>query len=186
MAILRHAQLRTVCFARQQRSTCTGCNTASFYYLHNNNCIQPASMPSGYGPNLTTGIVEVCGEPHCLLCQTDKSQCTGCDTASGYYLSLNDSTCIHTGSMPSYNGPNLSNGEVALCSDIHCLDCHLTHLQCIICDWPANYYLKVSDHTCILNTAMPDTFGPNIATKEMDPCSDSELPGLQNEQTGMQ
>jgi hypothetical protein len=153
---------------------CTGCDTANSWYLNGATCQSPTltpQIPSGYGANTVTGAVVACQDTHCLLCKTDYTTCTGCDTANSWYL--NGAVCQSptlTPVIPNFFGANTATGSVVACSPAHCLACKPNYLTCTACDTGNLWYLN--GNVCQNAASFPSGFGPNTATGLVAPCSD--------------
>jgi hypothetical protein len=151
--------------------TCTLCTTG--WYLKTGACYHPTSapiIPDFFGANTGTGIAVACQDTHCKLCKATYTTCTGCDTATGWYLDGN--TCRHATISPVFGagtGPNLGNGLVEACQAANCQLCTASHLTCTQCI--ASWYLKSG--TCYhptLAPIIPDFFGANTVTGTADAC----------------
>jgi hypothetical protein len=157
---------------------CTGCDTGSSWYLDGSTCKHPVSAPqiaSGKGANTVAGTVVNCQDTHCLLCKSDYSICTGCDTGSSWYL--DGTTCKHPVSAPqiaSGKGANTVAGTVVNCQDTHCLLCKVTYLTCTGCDTGSSWYLDGS--TCkhpVSAPQIPSAKGANTVTGAVVNCQDT-------------
>jgi hypothetical protein len=154
---------------------CTGCDVPNLYYLKTADatCIYYSMIDDSMGPNLATGIVEVCTEAHCQLCKSDKTACTGCDTTNHYFLNTTDNTCLLDSTIIGGFGADLATGHISPCSDANCLTCNLNYLQCQACDTSNLYYLNTSAFTCTFQSLIPATYGANVTSGTIDPCVDT-------------
>jgi hypothetical protein len=153
---------------------CQTCNTAGSYYLKQDTktCVYVTLIAAGTGANLTSGFIEPCTITQCTDCRVDYTGCSGCNTAGGYYLNTNDTTCVHVDDIPDYNGAKISDGTIELCIEPNCVQCNLNSQQCSLCDYLNDYYLEQSTYDCLLRTTLPDRKGPNLGTKVVLSCSD--------------
>jgi hypothetical protein len=156
--------------------TCTGCDTGTGWYLDATTCrhatLSP-TIPDTKGPDLGLGTIVSCQETNCLLCKSDYVTCTGCDTASGWYL--DGTICKHAtlGTIFSPGtGPNLVSGLVVPCFDSHCNTCSANNLICTACQVGAQWFLD--GNTCVHATLVPqipNQKGPNVVTGLITTCS---------------
>jgi hypothetical protein len=154
---------------------CTACNTASQYYMNTTSqtCVYYLSIISTYGADLPTGTIMPCVENHCTLCRADRTICTGCDTASLYYLNTTAKTCILESSIITGYGANLGTGHIVACTDSHCLDCRANYLQCSACDTANAYYLNTTSQTCLLVSSIPAGYGADLGAGTVVQCQDT-------------
>jgi hypothetical protein len=158
--------------------TCNTCQSSPQYYLYNNACYLPASLPAGIGANLATLVGQTCSTTNCINCQADYQTCTACPTSPQQYLYNNQ--CYLPASLPVSVGPNLSTLAGVPCSDPKCSDCKSTYLTCTLCLGPElpQYYLHSG--TCKLPTALPDGTGANTITMGTAPCSNANCQRCQD------
>jgi hypothetical protein len=155
-------------------SVCTSCNTGSQWYLNGNSCQSPTVsplIPNFYGANTALGTVVGCQDSHCSNCKATYLTCIACDTANGWYL--NGNVCQNAATFPVGMGPNLVTGLVETCSVANCNICAATKLACQRCDESLNYFLNSTSQTCVLDSNIPDTYGPNLTTGIIESCVDS-------------
>jgi hypothetical protein len=152
---------------------CTQCNTAANYYLDlaSHLCVELASIPAGYGAN-PGGMISSCSDPACQVCQSLFTACSQCDIASLHYLNPADSTCVYVTAIPAGYGGNDTTGIFESCRKPHCLLCQANSSQCSACDVAAFYFLDLGDHSCKLNSTLPDGLGPRLSDGSVQPCSD--------------
>jgi hypothetical protein len=162
---------------KSDNTICSGCNTGAGWYLSGNQCQHATSAPqmaSRFGPDLSTGMVVGCGDSNCLLCKGNYQTCTGCDTATGWYL--NGAICQHATSspqMPSGFGPDLGLGTVVACSVPHCTQCTSDHTICNGCDKASGWYLHIPSNQCQSQSGSPVFtlfYGPNIENGQTAAC----------------
>jgi hypothetical protein len=156
--------------------TCTGCDTSSSWYLDGTTCkhatVSPI-IPDFFGANTGTGLVVACQDTHCKLCKATYLTCTGCDTASGWYL--DGTTCKHATLTPliaSGFGPNLATGIIVACQLGSCSNCLNNYLNCDSCS-PGWYSYSSSCYHPTLAPIIPDFFGANIVTGNAVACQEA-------------
>ena len=153
---------------------CQTCDTANMYYLNMTDklCVLDTLIDDFYGPNLSTGKIVGCINAFCTKCKASYLSCTGCDTFNGYYLNANTSMCVHINNMPTGYGADYGNGQVSACTSANCTDCKADNTFCNSCNTNLGSYLKVATGTCIHNSSMPTTFGPDLPTGTVLACQD--------------
>ena len=176
---------------KDDNSVCTECNFASGWNLNTatNQCqhatISPI-IPDFFGINLSAKTVVSCQKSNCKDCKADFTGCTGCNTASSWYLDTNTTTCQHPTSsptIPDFNGANLSTGKVSLCSTPNCKFCKLNHTTCIGCDKILGWYLHTPTGTCYhktFNPTIPATYGPPASGNTLVKCQDIHCQNCSN------
>jgi hypothetical protein len=60
---------------------------------------------------------------------------------------------------------------IAACTVANCLNCRANHSDCDACNTGANYYLDDPNNVCVLISAIPNTFGPNLGNGKVETCS---------------
>jgi hypothetical protein len=151
---------------------CTGCNTANSFYLNStaNLCIDVTQIPELSGANLATGTVDYCADAHCVQCQATHLQCTLCDTGSLYFLNQTTTACQLNASLPDRSGPDLVRKTVEFCTDINCLDCRASYMNCKVCDTAAHYFLNATSKSCLRDSLIPSGFGANLVGGDVLSC----------------
>jgi hypothetical protein len=116
-----------------------------------------------------------CQDTHCLLCKTDYTTCTGCDTTNSWYL--NGASCQSptlTPQIPSGYGANTGTGAVVACQDTHCLLCKASYTTCTGCDTANSWYLNgASCQSPTLTPQIPSGYGANTGTGAVVACQDT-------------
>jgi hypothetical protein len=138
---------------------CTGPSTPQ-YYLYNNGCVLPSTLPDLIGANTVNYRTQACQDPNCLKCQEDYTICTACSTAVSpdpqTYLYLQK--CVLPETLPSTLGPNLSTLEAVTCNVSDCDSCKTDYLKCDLClQSPDHLYLY--SNACLLYSALPTQIG---------------------------
>jgi len=153
---------------------CTSCDytTRNMYLeLSTKQCILNTALGIGRGPNTTNGIVTDCNDPKCTECKTDYLVCTTCDFASNYYLDTTASKCVKDVDISTGNGANLLTKKVDKCSSVGCIDCKADITICSTCNTTLLYYLDTVTKKCVLTSNIPNTFGANTVTGNIDMCT---------------
>ena len=173
-------QINPTCkLCKNDYQVCTGCDTATGWFLNVNVCQHATSaptIPNRKGPDTVSGLVVNCFDTNCLLCKADFNTCTGCDTAAGWYL--NGIICQHATTAPTIpdgKGPDTGTGLVVDCFDNHCLLCKANFNTCTGCDTAAGWYLDAN--TCkhaTLAPIFPPFKGPNTVTGILATCSENK------------
>jgi hypothetical protein len=165
---------------------CHGCDTKKEWYLGKDcsgkkQCqhrTDTPSIPLGFGPDASDGIVESCRDPYCLSCFDSFTVCTTCN--DGYYLKnvlpADPTTCYDLASIPNYYGPDLTSNPLIVdaCSTPSCLICSSDKSICNKCD--GAYYLDSTNNKCVADSVASNTQGYGIVTtssiNEILPCKD--------------
>ena len=127
-------------------AVCTLCDGGNGFYLEPiaGQCYLVSSIPTGFGLNTATNLVESCTVPNCLKCVANKDQCTGC-SAGLFVVAGTTQPCIS--SLAGYGLKTVGGSTyLAPCSDGNCLMCAADWSVCTSCKAPFN--LIASSATC--------------------------------------
>jgi hypothetical protein len=153
---------------------CTSCDytTRNMYLeLSTSQCILNTALGVGRGPNTTNGTVTDCQDPNCDNCKTDFQVCTVCLTANKYYLDTSTGLCVKDVDITAGKGANLVTKQVDTCTSTGCIDCRTDITICSVCNTTLFYYLDTVTKKCVLTSNIPNTFGANTVTGNIDMCT---------------
>jgi hypothetical protein len=153
---------------------CTSCDytTRNMYLeLSTSQCILNTALGVGRGPNTTNGTVTDCQDPNCDNCKTDYKVCTVCMTANKYYLDTSTGLCVKDVDITAGKGANLVTKKVDTCTSAGCIDCRTDITICSVCNTTLFYYLDTVTKKCVLTSNIPNTFGANTVTGNIDMCT---------------
>jgi hypothetical protein len=157
------------------RSKCNQCVSPAIpqLYIDNNACVDPTSLPDGMGPNKITFITQACKDINCKNCKGDYSICDECynPVTPQYYLYAG--ACKLPTDLPDMTGPNLDTKRTQPCQDPSCLQCQSDYTLCDVCIHPATPQLYLYNRKCVDPSTLPPGIGPNTATFQAEPCTDS-------------
>lgn len=144
---------------------CDECQ-AGYYLTDSFYCLDPPNFPVSKG--ISGKFMKSCVDPNCLACVNNVNVCTVCDSANFWYLF--GSVCVKNIDIKATYGANLATGQVSACTDTNCKDCRMSHNICVWCNDDYSLSAPSPAGTCLLNTGLPTTFGPNPATGVMTTC----------------
>jgi hypothetical protein len=142
-------------------------------------------FPTGYGPNLSTLLVEQCSLDNCAECNDSKDGCTKCDVTNEWFLGTKSGSdqCQKAGEttagFPEGFGPNLSNNKVEACTMTGCKTCDDSIATCTACNEaaPEKWYIgqSIAGVATCFSKSTPltflDGFGPKVGTATVAPCT---------------
>ena len=107
-----------------------------------------------------------CTDSSCIKCESNASQCLGCDTAKGFFL--DGVTCSNQLTLPTGRGAVLSTGIVADCLDSLCGDCRSEVSKCSLCLTDHAFYKS----KCVPKSAAIDgILGLDSTVHQWKPCA---------------
>jgi hypothetical protein len=155
-------------------SNCINCNVASLFYLYqaNSSCLNSLTMPTYFGPNLSSSFVVPCAQsPSCEECATDNSICTKCSVVSGLYLHSANHTCLAPPNIPAGFGADLEARVTRTCAEYpRCQLCSSNYLNCELCQHDQGYFLDTNTGLCVHTSNITQGYGANLATLQISPC----------------
>jgi hypothetical protein len=175
-------------------SSCTECKYTAGWYMGRNagntadecqHATNSPTFPEGFGPNLTTNLVEACTLLNCKTCPNNKETCTVCKDAGGWYLGKNSGTsadeCQHATNSPTFPvgfGPNLVTFKVEPCALANCKTCSANKNICTACRDDQGWYMgqnivSTADECQHATTSptFPTGYGPNPSNLKVEPCT---------------
>jgi hypothetical protein len=158
-----------------------------------NSCILNTALPSGQGPNWSTGLQTPCDDPNCDDCTSDYLSCNMC--LDGYYAHrfVTPIKCLLPADIPDGYGARttVTAGVVvdrytSTCSVWNCDICNLDYLKCQKCSSGLWVY-TISNPTQCRNAGYTmsgsPSFGPDLSGNYYLPCQDSNCYYCSNDYT---
>jgi hypothetical protein len=166
-------------------AACQVCDVVNGYYKNQSNghCQLYSTIASFYGPNINTGLVEACSDPHCENCKSGISQCDLCDVSNNYFFQVSSQSCIIYTSIQSGYGGKTSDGKIYACDSTGCTNCQLNYMICVACDTASNYYLDTTSDRCVLVGDIPSRYGANTGDGTITSCQDANCLWCRNDYT---
>jgi hypothetical protein len=183
--IIRTCLDRNCAECKNDYKVCTLCKTATpQYILHSGYCTLPASLPYGFGADMTNKVSKPCSDVNCQNCQNVFSTCVSCKIvappATQYYM--NAGSCVLSSSLATGMGANPVTVSAAACVDTHCEDCKSRIDVCIKCKSETTQYYAFGG-ACILPASIPDGFGADLTNRKAVVCQDTNCQNCRNDYT---
>jgi hypothetical protein len=151
---------------------CVQCDTTTLYFMRNSTgtCVFYMDIEDSYGADINTGRIARCQDLNCLKCQAATEQCLGCDMNNGYFLNTTLMGCVTLQSIAGAYGGDLVSGIIVPCNVVGCIDCRIDYTTCTVCDTANHYFLNTTSSTCVVDSTLPDHFGPNLVDGYIEEC----------------
>ena len=153
-------------------AVCHMCDTMTSHYPLGDACYTVSTVPDGFGLDSTNSSFEACLQNgSCVRCGGDRTLCSKCDHAAGFYLYEN--WCFEiSAQQDSLDFPGVSPVPDP-CSSPACLACDSPTSSCSNCPISSGYYSLFG--YCIQKSEAPQKTGLDLGTnKTIRMCEDGE------------
>ena len=138
----------------------------------NNKCMDPSTLPQGFGLDNSQMLMVACQSAGCLDCFADFTACSSCDSANGFFLDPSTSTCLAFAAIPAGYGVDTSANTITTClSGASCANCRADYSVCAACNVGLGYFGYTG--TCTAAAALPAGTGGNLVSGQAVPCQNS-------------
>ncbi len=159
------------CLSCQARvDQCKACDSSNQFYLHQAVCHSIATIPQGFGLDLTSSEFKACDAgARCQVCAANWTHCEVCNQQAGFYRLEDD--CLSTSEAPTGFGLNTQSFLFEQCLQAdRCSDCSQDSKTCSSCFAAGGFYLFLD--SCLKLHELPDRTGLDIASKRVKLCAD--------------